>query len=71
MKAFQKESYFMAVNWRVVFYSCSFIVILFEITCMGYEYLEQVHLLFAHADFMIYVNAVSLQNCFGFHSLDN
>lgn len=38
---------------------------------MGYEYLEQVHLLFAHADFMIYVNAVSLQNCFGFHSLDN
>lgn len=40
---------------------------------MGYEYLEQVHLLFAHADFMIYVhvNAVSLQNCFGFQSLDN
>lgn len=38
---------------------------------MGYEYLEQVHLLFAHADFMIYVNAFSLQNCFGFHSLDN
>lgn len=60
MKAFQKESYFMQFHCHIVW-----------ITCMGYEYLEQVHLLFAHADFMIYVNAVSLQNCFGFHSLDN
>lgn len=34
------------------------------------EFLEQVHLLFVHTDFMIFVNAFYLQNCFGFRLLD-